>query len=82
MSHSFVISNRVIKTINALPEEERKVISDALASELLFGEEPMSGMSSLQAMIYSVVRYYIRRDTERACGDGASRQFESCSLSF
>ncbi len=73
MSHRFIISDRVIKTVNALPDEERKVISEALAAELIRGENPISGMSSLQAIIYSAIRYYIRRDTERSgvvCAQG------------
>lgn len=73
MSHRFIISDRVIRTVNALPDEERKVISEALAAELIRGENPISGMSSLQAMIYSAIRYYIRRDTERSgvvCSQG------------
>ena len=66
MTSPFVISSRVIETVKSLPDEERRIISSALAEELLCGEDPVKKMSPLQAMLYSVVRYYVKRDSERS----------------
>lgn len=41
MTSPFVISSRVIETVKSLPEEERRIISSALAEELLCGEDPV-----------------------------------------
>lgn len=47
MTSPFVISSRVIETVKSLPEEERRIISSALAEELLCGEDPVKKMLPL-----------------------------------
>ncbi len=81
MSDSIIISKHVLETIKSLPGKEREVIAKALASDLLLGDDPVESLSSFQAMIYSVIRYYVKRDTERMaaglCGDEVR-----CAASF
>lgn len=72
MSSSIVISKHVIETIKSLPAEDRNVISNALAAELLLGEDPEKTMAPFQAMVYSMIRYYVKRDTERSAAGMAS----------
>lgn len=62
MNSSLVISQHVMNTIRALPQEEREIISNALAREFLLGIDPESDLSPFQAMLYSVIRYYVKRD--------------------
>jgi len=68
MSQQFVISSHVVDTIKALPREEREAVSRALACELFSGGDPDSFLTPFQAMIYSVIRYYVKRDSERGVG--------------
>lgn len=68
MSQRFVISDHVIETIKALPTEEREAVSRALALELFAGGNPEEILTPFQAMLYSVIRYHVKRDTERAKG--------------
>lgn len=62
MNSSLVISQHVMNTIRALPKEEREIISNALAREFLLGVDPEGELSPFQAMLYSVIRYYVKRD--------------------
>ncbi len=82
MSFPFVISDRVIKTVNALPAEERKIVSDALVAEFIRGENPVAEMSSLHAMIYTAIRYYVKRDTERSMARTAGAPMGVCAAGF
>lgn len=66
MEPAVIITSHVKNTINSLPAEERAAIASALAAEMLLGNE--SGISALtptQAMIYSMIRNYVVRDTAR-----------------
>ena len=66
MTPKAIITTHVINTINSLPADERKAIVTALASEILMGEEPPTdNLSPMENMIYSMIRSYVRRDTER-----------------
>lgn len=77
MSSQIILSTRVIDTINALPSAEREAISSALTAELFMGEDPSDRLTPFQAVIYSAIRYYVKRDSERHCAglplDGFSR---------
>ncbi len=65
MESAMIITPHVVNTIKSLPESERKAIADALASELLLGSDPDEMLTPFQAMLYSIIRYYVKRDTER-----------------
>lgn len=63
MDASILISNHVINTINSLPQEERHAIAQALVSEMILGDA--SELPPVQEMLYSVIRFYVRRDSTR-----------------
>ncbi len=71
MGKTIVITPNVINTINALPTEERLAITAALASELILGKESASSLTPVQAMVFSMIKDYVDRDTER-CMNGLS----------
>lgn len=75
MGTTFVISPRVINTINSLPVEERLAVTSALAAELILGAESAgdASLTPMQEVIYSMIKMYVRRDTERMqrCGFSA-----------
>lgn len=73
MSQSIVISNHVLETIKSLPTDAREVITNALATDLFLGRNPDDTLSPFHAMIYSVIRYYVRRDSERAGNAGLAK---------
>ena len=62
---ALVITPHVVNTINALPDEERSAISVALANEFILGKDPTEGLTPVQAMIYSMISFYVRRDIRR-----------------
>lgn len=66
MNNGFVISPDVLNTISSLPEQERLSIVCALAGEMLLGIKRDNGLSPMEKVIYTIIRQYIRRDTERA----------------
>ena len=82
MSQRYVISDHVIETIKALPAEEREAVSRALALELFAGGDPESVLTPFQAMLYSVIRYHVKRDSDRGMtvdiGLGSGRVPASC----
>ncbi len=65
MNSSIIISSRVLETIKSLPEAERRPIANALSAELLLGADPDESLTSFQSMLYSVIRFYVKRDSER-----------------
>ena len=65
MDNSIVISSHGINTINALPIEERNAIAQALASEMILGTDSCNSLSPIQEMLYSVIRFYVKRDSIR-----------------
>ena len=65
MNGNIVISQHVINTIQALPESERASITHALACDLILGQDPCENLSPFQSMLYSIIRYYVNRDTQR-----------------
>lgn len=65
MTTSFIISPRVINTINSMTPDDRSVISQALGMEYILGEDPDEILSPMQKVIYAIIRFYVRQDTER-----------------
>lgn len=74
MATSFIISRRVIDTVNSLPITDRIPISNALSAEFILGMDPSESMTPLQNMLYAMIRFYVVQDTER----GAAAQGEGC----
>ena len=60
MNNSIVISSHVINTINSLPTEERIAVISAFVSE-----NPESDLSSVETMLYSVIKFYIQQDSAK-----------------
>ena len=67
METTFVISPRVINTINSLPVEERLAVTSALAAEFILGVKSTgdTSLTPIQEVIYSMIKMYVRHDTER-----------------
>ncbi|MDE6555787.1 MAG: hypothetical protein K2K55_02360 [Duncaniella sp.] len=65
MTSSFVITPRVIQTINSMTPDDRSVISQALSMEYILGENPDTILSPMQKVLYAIIRFYVRQDTER-----------------
>lgn len=65
MNNSIVISSHVINTINSLPKEERIAVISAFVSDMIIGENPESDLSSVETMLYSVIKFYIQQDSAK-----------------
>lgn len=65
MNSSFIISPRVIDTINSLSNDDRAPISNALSREFILGQDPQELLTPTQSIIYAVIRFYVTQDTER-----------------
>lgn len=65
METNFVISPRVVNTINSLPAGEREVITTALAYELILGRDASELLSPFQGVVYAIIRSYVKQDTIR-----------------
>lgn len=66
MNPSFVITPRVLNTINALPEAIKLDVVMAIAGEMLLGLKVENEMSAENMLVYSVIKDYIIRDTHKA----------------
>ena len=66
MNASVVFSSYVINSVRALPETDRRAIANAIAGEFLLGTNPDDELSPFQSMLYTIMQYYIKRDTNRA----------------
>lgn len=64
MNHNIVFSPHVINTLRALPENERLNIASAIAGELLLGAK-INDLEPIENMIYSILRFYIKQDSNR-----------------
>lgn len=64
-SQTTIISSHVIDTVRALPVKEREAIARALADEILLGNDPIDSLPPFQAALYSIITFYIQRDTAR-----------------
>lgn len=65
MENSILFSSRVIDTIKSLPVVEREAIAFALVSELILDKDPDDSLNNFQSVLYSMVRFYVKHDTER-----------------
>lgn len=65
MEGSFIISKRVINTIQSLSSADRQPISNALSMEFILGQNPESTLTPMQNVIYSIIRFYVNQDTKR-----------------
>lgn len=65
MKTSFVISPRVIDTINSLQPVDRAPISNALSMEFILGQNPEDTLTPMQSIIYAVIRFYVTQDSDR-----------------
>ena len=70
METTFIITPHVINTINSLPIDERIAITAALAGEIILGTDPTPTLSPVQEIIFSMIKQYVRRDTERFAAHG------------
>lgn len=73
MQNSVIISQHVINTIKSLPDTDRKAIAYAMATEILLNENPCENLSGFQSMIYTMIKFYVDRDTQRHSSDCQSR---------
>ena len=65
MATPVYISPRVIDTITSLPQKDRQPISNALSMEFILGIDPTDTLTPMQAMLYTMIKFYVRQDTER-----------------
>lgn len=65
MATPFVITPRVIDTINSLQPDDRTPISKALSMEFILGQNPEEILTRQQSIIYAVIRFYVTQDTKR-----------------
>ncbi len=63
MSKTIVISDDVINTINSLSEEDRITMSAAIAGELICGRSVEDNLTSMQRIIFSIIRNSVKRST-------------------
>lgn len=63
---SIIISKHVINSVKALPEADRHAVAIALAEEILLGMNPDDSLTPFQSMLYSIIQFYVKRDTEKA----------------
>jgi len=61
----YIITSHVIKTVKGLKEPERSAIANAIVAEFVLGENPKSSLTPVQAMLFAMIRDYIRRDSAR-----------------
>lgn len=64
MNHSILITPHVINTLKSLPVEERSAIANALAADMILGGD-VTELSPYQQMLYSIIRFYVERDTQK-----------------
>ncbi len=65
MNSSVIFSERVINTINSLPEEERLAVTSAVSCEFILGVPMEKGLTPTQQLLFAVIKSYIMRDTEK-----------------
>ena len=68
MTAPFYISNRVIDTIQSLPEDDRIALSTAIVGEMLLGAGPAPELTPIQALAYQIIRRYVKQDTRKVVG--------------
>lgn len=66
MNSPVIFSQRVLKTLNALPGAQRSSIAAALTGEFLLGaENVMNSLSAIERMAYVMIRQYVIADMAR-----------------
>lgn len=63
MSKTIVISDDVINTINSLSEEDRISMLAAISGELICGHSVENNLTSMQRIIFSIIRNAVKRST-------------------
>jgi len=81
METTYIITPRVLKAINALPAQLREPISNALSRDLFLGEAPETTLTPVQCMVYSMIRFYVRQDSQRA-RKASAKELESAGAVF
>ncbi len=64
LNKTFVINDDVINTINSLSEEDRISISAAIAGEMICGRSVEDNLTSMQRIIFSIIKSAVKRSTE------------------
>ena len=64
VTKEIVITPHVIKTLRALPTEERVAVAAALTGEMLLGTD-VGDLRPIENMIYSIIRFYVNQDSAR-----------------
>lgn len=65
MNNTIVITPNVINTLRSLPYESRLSVASALAGEMLLGAGMSDNLDPEDSMIYSILRFYVRQESER-----------------
>lgn len=55
-------SPRVLSTINALPENDRKAIAAAITGEFILGAQT-GDLTPVQTLVMAIIRRYVEHDT-------------------
>lgn len=67
MKNAIVISARVADIINHLSPQDGGAITQALFDEFVFHqEEPWKALSPLQALLYVMIRQYVKNDITKS----------------
>lgn len=66
LSSTIIITPHVVNTVKSLPESDRKAIVEALAADILLGVNPDEVLSPFQSILYSMIKFYVERDSVRA----------------
>lgn len=65
MNNAIIFSERVINTINSLPEEEKLAVTSAVSCEFILGVPMKKGLTPLQQLLFAVIKSYILHDTKQ-----------------
>ncbi len=60
---TILFTPHVINTIKSLPADEQTAIANALVRELILERDTGTSLSPLQEMLYSIIRFYIQKDS-------------------
>lgn len=60
---SVILSSKVISRIQSLPVEDRTAISNALAGEILLGQDPKGVLSPTLMIAYTFIKHNIDYDS-------------------
>ncbi len=63
MNSSILLSAQVISKLQSLPAEDRKVVTQAVAYDLILGIPSGTELSAVQYLVYSLIKESVQRDT-------------------